>query len=1057
VIYLTVYKEYPDRETTMVSLRSSGRGWFLGTALGSAFSFLANAANAQITTDSTLPINSNVTVEGKTFHITEGTKVGRNLFHSFSEFSVPTGTTALFKNGLDIHNIINRVTGGSISHINGLIRANGAANLFLINPNGIIFGPNATLNVGGSFVATTADGINFDSQGFFSAKNPNSPALLTVNPSAFFFNQMKTAPIQNYSSLSAGLDLTGLEALGLHVKDGQSLLLVGGDIIMDGGKLNAFGGLVELGGLAGAGIVELNVDDTRLSLNFPNEVNKAKVVLSNDSVVNVRAGGGGSIAIHASHLDILGGSSLKAGIAPGLGAAGSSAGDIILNVTETITITDPSYIINNIDKKAIGDSGNIHITTGSLIVTSSAPDTLDTRSFGQGSAGNVIINARDRILLNRSTIVSNTEPESIGNSGDIRITTGSLKLTNGAVLYASTKAKGDGGDIIIHADDTVFVGTDSFVMTSVEQPNAIGKGGDIRISTGSLELIDGGRLLTDTSSIGNAGSIIINARDTVSLDSKTHLSSAIFNRVLPTGVGKGGDIRITTGSFRLSNKAELFSNTYGNGDAGSVIINARDTVSFNSGDGNFSSGVFNTVQENAIGSGGDIKITASSFLLKNKAGLYNSTSGQGDAGHVMIITRERVSLDNQSGIYSTVGENSTGKGGEISITTKDFSLTNSSFLNVSTTAQKNAGSVVISAETLSVSNQAQFIAETVGKGNAGKIHIDATEAVSLSGKDTFLRTNTKSTAQGGNITISTNTFRLSDGAILDAQTTSSGSGGNITVNSRTFEATNGGKIGVSSNGTGRGGNIEIKTGTLNLQNGVISAETRNSQGGDISIDIQDILFLRQGSHISTNAGIANLGGDGGNISIKAPHGFIIAIKQENSDITANAYQGKGGRVDIQALGIYGIEPGEKTTSVSDITASSQFGVDGSVELNTLNLDPNTGLVNLPSIPVNAEVAQGCNTPNYGLSRFVIKGRGGLPQTPYQLMIPDAVHVDWVSDIYSAIKPNTPTVSSQTTTPAPEPIVEATGWLITNKGEVILTAYPSNITPYSSWNPTVNLC
>jgi filamentous hemagglutinin family protein len=143
-----------------------------------------------------------------------GTQAGSNLFHSFEEFSVPTGGTAFFNNALDIQNIISRVTGKSISNIDGLIRANGTANLFLLNPNGIIFGKNASLNVGGSFVATTANAIGFGNQGFFSADNPNNPPLLTVNPSALLFNQIAAAPIQNNSQAPTGLILSRLNAFG---------------------------------------------------------------------------------------------------------------------------------------------------------------------------------------------------------------------------------------------------------------------------------------------------------------------------------------------------------------------------------------------------------------------------------------------------------------------------------------------------------------------------------------------------------------------------------------------------------------------------------------------------------------------------------------------------------------------------------------------------------------------------------------------------------------------------------------------------------------------------
>jgi len=186
----------------------------LGIALGGACVFSTNCATAQITPDRTLPNNSSVTINGSVFNITGGTQAGRNLFHSFSQFSVPTGSTASFNNELDINNIISRVTGGSVSNIDGLITASGTANLFFLNPNGIVFGQHASLNIGGSFVATTANAIQFGNLGTFSATVPNNPGLLTINPSALFYNQIAAgASIQNSSIAPAGVNPLGNKGL----------------------------------------------------------------------------------------------------------------------------------------------------------------------------------------------------------------------------------------------------------------------------------------------------------------------------------------------------------------------------------------------------------------------------------------------------------------------------------------------------------------------------------------------------------------------------------------------------------------------------------------------------------------------------------------------------------------------------------------------------------------------------------------------------------------------------------------------------------------------------
>jgi len=407
-------------------------GQMLAIALGGAYAFSANCATAQITPDRTLPNNSNVTINGSVFNITGGTQAGRNLFHSFQQFSVPTGGTASFLNGADIQNIISRVTGGSVSSIDGIIKASGTANLFFLNPSGIVFGKNASLNVGGSFVATTANAIQFGNQGFFSASVLDNPALLTINPSALFYNQIATgASIQNNSIASAGKDPSGFDVVGLRVPDGKSLLLVGGDIQMDGGRLRAYGGRVELGGLAAPGTVGLEVDGNNLSLSFPTQSTRVSVSLLNGANINVSANGGGSITVNANNLNINGGSFLTAGIAQGLVSVGVKAGDITLNATGDIKIDgNGSSIANNVQQQAIGNGGNITLSSNSFFLTGGAQLVADI--FGQGNAGNVIINVIKNISLDgRNTAIFNTVGAvnnnqnnlAIGNGGNIQITT----------------------------------------------------------------------------------------------------------------------------------------------------------------------------------------------------------------------------------------------------------------------------------------------------------------------------------------------------------------------------------------------------------------------------------------------------------------------------------------------------------------------------------------------------------------------------------------------------------------------------------------------------------
>ncbi|MDV2993232.1 MAG: hypothetical protein N4J56_002886 [Chroococcidiopsis sp. SAG 2025] len=282
----------------------------VGVVIGGAItsSSFANAfgttALAQVVPDNTLGgENSVVTSTDSVDTISGGATRGGNLFHSFQQFSVPTNGAAIFNNATNIQNILTRVTGSSVSNIDGLIQANGAAILFLLNPNGIVFGQNARLNIGGSFIATTASSINFADGTQFSAIPGTGAPLLTVS-----------VPLGLQFGTGSGNIINRASGVGLQVQPGRTIGLVSGNINLEGGRLTAEGGRIELGAVAAPGVVGINPDSSGFRFSFPTDLALADISLSNTALVDVRAGDGGSIAVNTRNLALFGGSALVAGI-----------------------------------------------------------------------------------------------------------------------------------------------------------------------------------------------------------------------------------------------------------------------------------------------------------------------------------------------------------------------------------------------------------------------------------------------------------------------------------------------------------------------------------------------------------------------------------------------------------------------------------------------------------------------------------------------------------------------------------------------------------------------
>ncbi|MCC5618433.1 hypothetical protein LC605_25775, partial [Nostoc sp. CHAB 5836] len=633
--------------------------------------------------------------------------------------------------------------------------------------------------------------------------------------------------------------------------------------------------------------------------------------------------------------------------------------------------------------------------------------------------------------------------EAVGKSDGIEINAGSIAITNGGQLSASTLGKGDAGKISITARDQVLVdgvsekNFRSAVFSQVEQ-GSVGKSDGIEINTPILKVANGGSLDASTKSSGNAGTISINATDKVIFDgeSRTNLRTYALSQVFDGANGNSGGIVVNTPILEVTNGAFLDASTKSSGNAGTIRIIASDKVIFDgkSGLGNGSAAT-SQVTNTAEGKSGGIEINAPILRVTNGAQLNTTTLGKGNSGAIRVAATDSVVVDG----------------------TNDRSLPSAIASEVGTGATGVSEGVTINTPRLQISNAAIVSANTNGNGNAGNIDVTSdTIELSSAGK---IRTNTSASSKAGNITLNAQNrlslTNLGTAVLAETENTSTSDGGNISVigSPKNVLIQNGAELSVNSRGSGIGGDIFLQANSLTLDQGTISAETAKERGGNISLEVADLLLMSGDSKITTNAGIESQPGaigDGGNIKIDTQ--FLVAppSKPQGSDITANATYGDGGRVDITATGIFGIEFRDKPRDLlNDITASSEFGGNpGVVNINRL-IDPSRNLVELPATVVdpNDQIAQNPCSKGVG-SEFTITGRGGLPPSPNEDLSQEATQVGLVEPVstVSNVKPPQKIASSQNSkSQIPSRIVPAQGWVFNNQGEVILTAYNPKVT------------
>ena len=878
--------------TSWLRLVGSIAGWLI---------IQSNPLKAQITPDGTVGTEVNTT--DNVTEITGGTKADSNLFHSFGEFSLSTGGTAFFNNATDVSNIVGRVTGGNISNIDGLIRANGNANLILINPNGISFGANAQLDIGGSFLSSSADSVVFADGTVFGVNNSQVDPILTVS-----------VPVglqlgQNSGSINVtgnGHNLTVAEPLfspitfgqqsGLRVKPEQTLALVAGEINFDGGTVAAPGGKVELGSVA-EGLVSLDFSDAGLNLGYANVTAFENIQLRSQSLADVTGTDtltAGSIQVQGRQVSLNDGSLFLA-----QNRSAQTAGNINVSASESVTVNDTNddgTLRSSITNEAIagGNGGNINISTERLTVDKGGTIIAKTASTAAGSGGNIKINASESVGVNGSSNTNFDVTSSIittsfgsGDSGNNSITTNALNATNGGTIAATAFSTGNGGDVSISANSIELVGVEPNVFTpSAISASTLGKAnaGNLTIDTSNLTLLEGGRIDASTAAAGNAGNITINATDSITIDGTVPesinpsliiasanildpvLSELLMISELPSG--NSGNINLTTSQLDIMVGGQLTVRNDGLGDAGALNVSA-DNIALNSRGG------ISAATQN--GQGGNLSLEANNISLSGGSQISNANFGAEDGG-ITSITTDNLTISDRSFINSTTfGE---GDGGNVALSAANISLTGTGFIEFRDNFQTAALTGTLTPEDLGTG----IFVGTAATGTGGDLTVD-TQSLSLSeGAIIFSPVFTQGT--GGNMNINADDIDISASALQmgTAGVLESSSSGNINLDAQRLEIRDGGTIVNTTLGNASAGNINIfASESIDIQDTPVEALTLSGiyantfgtgAGGNININttqlrIIDGLIGSNTGGVLSNGSIINTGGQGGNIDIQA--------------------------------------------------------------------------------------------------------------------------------------------------------------------------------------------
>jgi filamentous hemagglutinin family protein len=891
-------------------MNTSGIGW-----CATIFVLASLSASGQVKTDGTVGARQSFSGTSITLPHTLGQTRGSNLFHSFEEFSVPAGGSVTFTGPTSVHNVLARVTGSSPSQIDGALRCDiPNANLFLMNPAGVIFGAGATLDVQGSFVVTTADSIHLADGGHFAATTAAGDTVLSAaQPVAFGFLAPRPASITVNGAI-------------LAAPANKVMAVVGGDIGVHGGHVTVDDGRLVVTGAGSAGTVELDADTPDTAVTLKDFTDRAAVTI--DGQAQLSTGGGGML--------IRGGDVVFDAALRDQNASTHAGRGIDIDATRTLQFT------GGLTALTIGDALSSPISL-------TAPD----------------------LTLNGASIDALSEQDTAGGTGTIQLLADRLTLTGNSRIFSTLAGSGAAGEVSLTGRQSITLDQNSSVSTDTGGLATGTKGGDIRVQTsGTLNVLDTSELTAGSFGSAAAGHISIDAGDVIVDGQGQGLGSSIQSDTL--NAGRGGDVTIRCDSLTLRAGGNISAFNQGGNVGGSInVVAAKNILIDGTDQGGARTGLFADSQPGAIGDAAAIYVQADQLTLRNTGELSASAFGLGRGGDITVRAR-LVSIEGAAnaddpslpptGIISVNlpdpggPDLSVGAAGNIHVKATGSLAMTSGNATISSDAfgDAPAGAVTIDAGRVVLRDHASVESTTIGaiggRGDAGQVNVFATE---LDMTDSTVGAITTGAGKGGNVTILARRIALHGSSAITSSTgvpddfdpnfslipDTFGAGGDVSVTARQSLTIDGTaaiaaatQIKDQLSAGGRGGSVTVEAYDLTIgESGRITVATDNAAaGGSILAHVSNQLLI--GGH---DAGFdattsSALGGAGGNVSIQA-HDLRV---QSGGGITASTSgAGDAGRIDIVADAIR-ITDG----SVSALTTGPGRGGNVTIQADTLNLD-----------------------------------------------------------------------------------------------------------------------